>query len=79
MLLHLRTYRGQASQRFDKDCEREWTNQSIGARALSPGTAVDAFTDLGERLSEWQGEDLNLRPSGYEACFGRVPGNRLMN
>jgi len=24
-------------------------------------------------VSEWRGEDLNLRPSGYEICFGRLP------
>jgi hypothetical protein len=59
MPLHLRTYRGQASQRCDKHAEIATAIGAvnpIGARALSPGTSVDAFTDLCERLSEWRGE-----------------------
>jgi len=31
------------------------------------------------RTAEWRGEDLNLRPSGYETHFDRLPGNSLVD
>jgi hypothetical protein len=78
MPLHLRTYRGQASQHARQESERAHSPthdvvQTPKPRAPSPGTSVNAFTDS-VNGSEWRGEDLNLRPSGYETYSIRPTG-----
>jgi hypothetical protein len=42
--------------------------------ALSPRDLLSTRSPTSANGSEWQGEDLNLRPSGYEAREDRLPG-----
>jgi hypothetical protein len=49
-----------------------------GGEATASGTAADREPGLAvkkdRRISEWRGEDLNLRPSGYETYSFRPTG-----